>query len=139
MKALTIIHEDHPGLLAEVMALLDREGIEVEDFSGVSVGDTAVITLTARPFPEVFRLLADAGYRVISSDHLLIRLERQPGALARLSRRLAEGGVNVRSMHIVNKDERAGIVALETLDYERARELLGDLLVEAPPDETPGD
>lgn len=132
MKTLTIIHEDHPGLLAEVTELLDREGIEVEDFSGVSVGDTAVIALTARPFAEVFRRLSDAGYRVISSDHLLIRLERRPGALARLSRRLAEGGVNVRSMHIVNKDERAGIVALETLDYERARELLSDLLVEAP-------
>jgi hypothetical protein len=32
-------------------------------------------------------------------------------------------------MHIVNKDAKAGIVALETLDHEKARKLLKDLLV----------
>jgi len=129
MKALTIIQEDHPGLLAEVATLLDREGFAVQDFSGVSVGDTAVISLTVEPCMEVFRLLSDAGYRVISSDHLLVRLEKHPGALAELSRRLADSNVNVRGMHIVNKDEKAGIVALETVDYEKAREVLKDMLV----------
>jgi len=129
MKALTIIQEDHPGLLAEVATLLDREGFAVQDFSGVSVGDTAVISLTVEPCMEVFRLLSDAGYRVISSEHLLVRLEKHPGALAELSRRLADSNVNVRGMHIVNKDEKAGIVALETVDYEKAREVLKDMLV----------
>jgi len=129
MKALTIIQEDHPGLLAEVATLLDREGFAVQDFSGVSVGDTAVISLTDEPCMEVFRLLSDAGYRVISSEHLLVRLEKHPGALAELSRRLADSNVNVRGMHIVNKDEKAGIVALETVDYEKAREVLKDMLV----------
>jgi len=32
-------------------------------------------------------------------------------------------------MHIVNNDETAGIVALETVDYEKAREVLKDILV----------
>jgi hypothetical protein len=129
MKALTIIQEDHPGLLAEVATLLEAAGYAVQDFSGVSVGNTAVISLMVEPLKEVFRLLSDAGYRVISSEHLLVRLEKHPGALAELSRRLAESNVNVRGMHIVNKDEKAGIVALETLDFERAREVLKDILV----------
>lgn len=129
MKALTIVQEDHPGLLAEVATLLEQEGYAVQDFTGVSVGDTAVISLTVEPWKEVFRLLSDAGYRVISSEHLLVRLEKQPGALAELSRRLADADVNVRGMHIVNKDDKAGIVALETMDYEKAREVLGDILV----------
>ena len=67
--------------------------------------------------------------RVIASEHLLVRLERHPGALAELSQRLADADVDVRAMHIVNKDERAGIVALETVDRERAREILKDMLV----------
>lgn len=129
MKALNIIQEDHPGLLAEVTTLLEKEGIAVQDFAGLTVGNTAVISLTIENGKEAFRLLSDAGYRVIASEHLLVRIEKHPGALAELSRRLAEQNVNVRGMHIVNKDEKTGIVALETLDYEKAREILKDILV----------
>lgn len=129
MKVLTIIEENHPGLLAEVTSLLDREGIGVQDFTGSTVGDTAVITLTVGPYKKAFRLLSNAGYRVVASEHLLVRLERHPGALAELSRRLAEANVDVRGMHIVNKDAEAGIVALETADHEKAREILREFLV----------
>ena len=129
MKVLNIIQEDHPGLLAEVTTVLEEEGITVHDFAGLTVGNTAVLSLTIERDQEAFRLLSDAGYRVIASEHLLIRLEKHPGALAELSRRLAQENVNVRGMHIVNNDETAGIVALETVDYEKAREVLKDILV----------
>lgn len=129
MKTLNIIHDDHPGLLAEVTTLLEQNGIAVLDFAGLSVGNTAVISLTIERYKDAFRLLSDADYRVIASEHLLVRLEKHPGALAELSRRLAEENVNVRGMHIVNKDENAGIVALETLDHEKARKVLKDILV----------
>ena len=129
MKVLNIIQEDHPGLLAEVTTVLEGGGITVQDFAGLSVGKTAVISLTIERDQEAFRLLSDAGYRVIASEHLLVRLEKHPGALAELSRRLAQENVNVRGMHIVNNDETAGIVALETVDHEKAREVLKDILV----------
>jgi hypothetical protein len=130
VKVLNIIQEDHPGLLAEVTTVLEKEGIAVHDFAGLTVGNTAVISLTIERDKEAFRLLSDAGYRVIASEHLLVRLEKHPGALAELSRRLAEENVNVRGMHIVNNDETAGIVALETVDHEKAREVLKDILVQ---------
>jgi len=129
MKVLTIVQEDHPGLLAEVTTLLEREGIGVEDFTGTSLGATAVLTLTVKPYLRAFQLLSNAGYKVVASEHLLVRLERHPGALAELSRKLAEAGIDVRGMHIVTKDRKAGIVALETIDHERAREVLKGLLV----------
>jgi len=129
MKVLNIVQEDHPGLLAEVTTLLEKEDIAVHDFAGLTVGNTAVISLTIVRYKEAFRLLSDAGYRVIASEHLLVRLEKHPGALAELSRRLAEENVNVRGMHIVNNDENAGIIALETVDHEKAREVLKDILV----------
>jgi hypothetical protein len=129
MKALSIVQEDHPGLLAEVATLLEEQGIAVTDFAGQTFGDTAVISLTVERYKDVFRLLSDAGYRVIASEHLLVRLEKHPGALAELSRRLADHNVNVRGMHIVSKDEKAGIVALETVDHQKARKILKNLLV----------
>ena len=129
MKALTIVQENYPGLLAEVTSLLEQEGIDVVDFSAQAVGNTAVICLSPEPYRESFRLLSDAGYRVIANEHLLVHLDRRAGALAELSRRLADADVEVRGLHIVNKDESAGIVALETADLEKARTILTDILV----------
>ena len=129
MKVLTIIQEDHPGLLAEVTTLLEQEGIGVQDFTGTSLCSTAVLTLTVKPYLRAFQLLSNAGYKVVASEHLLVRLERHPGALAELSRKLAQANVDVRGMHIVSQDKRAGIVALETADHEKAREVLKDSLV----------
>ena len=129
MKTLTVIREDHPGLLAEVSTLLAKEGIEVIDFNAQALGNTALISLTIAPYQETFRLLSDAGYKVVANEHLLVRLDKHAGALAELSRRLAEAKVVVRSMHIVNRDENAGIVAVETTNLEAAREVLKDLLV----------
>ena len=129
MKVLNIIHADHPGLLAEVATLLEQNSIVIQDFEGHTVGDTAVLSLTVQDYELAFRLLSDHGYRVVASEHLLVRLQKQPGALAELSRRLAQENVNVRGMHIVTKDDEAGIVALETVDHEKAREVLKDILV----------
>jgi len=129
VKMLTIIQPDHPGLLAEITAVLEEAEIAILDFSGQAFGDTAVISILAKPYQTAFRLLSDAGYRVVSHEHLLVRLEKHAGALATLSRRLADAKIDVRGMHIVNKDGSAGIVALETTDTDAARKVLADLLV----------
>jgi len=129
VKVLTVIEQNHPGLLAEVTSVLERARVDILDFSGQVVGDTAVISLQLRPYQAAFRVLSDAGYRVVSHDHLLVRLDRRPGALAALSRRLADAQVDVRGMHIVNKDEAACIVALEARQTEKARNVLADSLV----------
>jgi hypothetical protein len=88
-----------------------------------------VLTLTVKPYRRAFQLLSNAGYKVVASEHLLVRLDRHPGALAEMSRKLAQAKVDMRGMHIVSQDERAGIVALETADPEKAREILKDMLV----------
>lgn len=129
MKVLTIIERDHPALLAEITSVLEQAHIEILDFNAQVIGDTAAISLQVKPYLAAFRLLSGAGYRVISHEHLLVRLANHSGALAELSRRLALAHVDVRGMHIVNQDESAGIVALETSDTAKAREVLSDLLL----------
>ena len=129
MKTLTIIQEDHPGLLTEITTVLEKQGIDLIDLSAQSVGNTAVISITVHPYRDTFRLLSDAGYRVVASEHLLVRIEKHPGALAELSRKLTEAKIDLRGIHIVNNDDSAGIVALETTSPDEARELLKDILV----------
>lgn len=132
MKLLTILEKNRPGLLAEVMSLLADAKVDVRDIDGESTGDQAVITVRAVPFRRAHRVLADAGYKVFTADHLLVRIEDQPGALATLSRSLADANVGIRSIHFVERETGQCIVALETADPERAGQVLADRLVGAP-------
>lgn len=130
MKMLTVIADDHPGLLAEVTSALEQAGIDILDFTGQSLGAQAVLSIKAQPYRAAFRALADAGFRVVSHDHLLVRLENRPGALADLSRMLADAAIDVRGMHIVSRGDQDCIVALETAHARRAREVLRERLVQ---------
>lgn len=129
MKTMVIIQPSHPGLLAEVTGLLAENHINLIDLNGQVFGATAVISIQAEDYRVGYRVLVKAGYHVFANETLLVRIEQAPGALARLSQQLADAGVNVRGLHIVNKDAVAGIVALETTDHITAREILKDQLV----------
>jgi hypothetical protein len=129
MKMMTIVQEARPGLLADITALLAENGIDVENIDGQLVGGTAVISFSVEPYHQCFDLLVDAGFRVVASEHLLVRLPDRAGALAKLSRILSEAHVDIRSIHIISKDENSSIVALETADGETARELLAEIVV----------
>lgn len=129
MKLLTIVQPSRPGLLAEITTLLGQSAINVQDIDGKIEAGTAIITLSVAPYSEAFNLLADAGYRVIAARHLLVRIADRPGELARLSRTLSHENVDIRSIHIVSKEADSCIVALETGDAERAREILRDQII----------
>lgn len=129
MKAMVIIQRTHPGLLAEVTGVLAFHQINIIDFDGKVFGDTAIISIQVEDYRLGYRVLSEAGYHVFANETLLVRIEQAPGALARLSQQLADAGVDVRGLHIVNKDAEAGIVALETGSHEIAREVLKDQLV----------
>ncbi len=129
MKTMVIVQPSEPGLLAEVTGLLAGNRITLKDISGHVVGNTAIISLIADPYREAFRALSEAGYHVYASETLLVRLVEEPGALARLSRRLADADIDVRGLHIVDQDAESAIVALETADQDKAREVLKAQLV----------
>lgn len=129
MKILTIVEQNRPGLLAEITTMLAGAGVDVRDISGETAGNQAVITLRAEPYRRCHRVLADSGFKVFTADHLLVRIEDRPGALATLSQRLANEQVDIRSIHFIEKDQGQCIVALETENPYRAGQVLSDILV----------
>jgi hypothetical protein len=129
MKRLTIIQETRAGLLAEVATMLEHNKIDLRSIDGSTAGSLAVISLIAEPYDECFKVLNDAGFKVFANEQVLVRITDQPGALAELSRRLANVQVDIRSIHIVQNEGETCIVALETENNFSAKQVLGDILV----------
>lgn len=129
MKSLTIIQETRAGLLAEITTLLEHHKIDLRSIDGNTAGSLAVINLIAEPYQDCAKALQEAGFQVFASEQILVRIEDHPGALAELSRSLANAQVDIRSIHIVNREGEHCIVALETENDFSARQVLRELLV----------
>ena len=131
MKQLTVLVPNQPGQLAKISEVLAARGINIEDFDVESHGADGLISLTVDKYDAALRALRDAGFRAVTQDTLLIRLEDKPGALAAVAVRLKDAGIDLRSMHIVRRTESVSIATLVTDQNAKAAEVLKDVLIAA--------
>ncbi len=129
MKQITIVAESAPGLLAQVSEILAARGINIETLNAETVQDYGVVILTVDRYDEALAALRDAGLHAVSEDAMIIRIEDEPGALARISRRFHDAEIRLRSVRIIRRSPGSGLVALSTERTERALELVKDVLV----------
>ena len=80
--------------------------------------------LVADDTDRALHALNDAGFKAATDDSLIFRLPDEPGALARVAERFKAAGVNIQSLHILDRRSGYATVALTTDDCPRAEELV---------------
>lgn len=129
MRSIRVIVPNRPGLLAELTEVLAAKGISIEQIVVETHDEGALVRMEVERDDRALEILTDAGYRAVTDDVLLARIEDRPGALAHLSRRLADERLNIRSMHHVRREGGYALVAISTDDNARARGVLGEAAV----------
>ena len=129
MKQITIVAESAPGLLAQASEILAARGINIETLDAGTVEDYGVVILTVDRYDEALAALRDAGLHAVSEDAIIIRIEDEPGALVRISRRFHDAQIRLRSVRIIRRSAGHGLVALSTDRTEEALDLVRDVLI----------
>lgn len=129
MKQISVITDNRSGVLAELSHALAARNVNIESIDGEAARETGVVTLTVDRYDEALLALQEAGFQAVSEDALIVRLTDAPGALARVAERFKSEAINIKSLRILRRDGGFAVVALVTEDNERARLLVGDLLV----------
>ena len=101
MKDLEIALDDHPGALAEMGAALGSAGVSIEGGGAWVVNGRGVAHFLFEDGAAARKALEQAGIRVVAEhDVVLQRLRQdQPGQLGKLTRRMAEAGVNIEVLY----------------------------------------
>ncbi|WP_210397737.1 ACT domain-containing protein [Motiliproteus sediminis] len=129
MKQLTVVDTNRPGLLADVTELLSRHQIDIRSFDTLLDGDQVYIKLMLSDVDQGLAVLTEGGFQAISEDSVLIRIVDQPGALAQIARTLADHGVDIRALTLVQQGEGFWSVAVSSSDNVRVRTLFADSLI----------
>ena len=124
MERIIIIVRDEVGVIAGVARALADRGINIESLDTERAGEQGIITLTTDDTNRALLALKEAEFRAVTDDSLVFRIPDEPGALARVAERFKAVGVNIQSLHILDRRAGQAVVALSAQDREEARKLL---------------
>ncbi len=126
MQAFIIELRNVPGEVARVTETLAHKGINITGFTGSTCGDSGSVCLLTNDEAGSRSALREAGYKVRERELVVASVADRPGALADVTRRLADAGVNIEAAMPTGMSGGEISVAFATDDATKAREALGD-------------
>lgn len=126
MKQITVAVQNRVGIIADITEALARADVNLVAINTERSGETGLITLSTEEgdHDRALHCLVNAGYRAVTDEALLIRLRDEPGALAKVAARFRDAGINIQSLHILDRHEGYATVALNTEDRAATAALL---------------
>ena len=116
---IVVMANNQVGVIADITTLLANAGINLESINTEASSEQEAVVLTTDNSDRALYVLNQAGYKAVGDEVLVLRLKDEPGALARVAESLKQAGVNIQSMHILNRQGGYAMIALTTDDRAR--------------------
>ena len=125
MERIIVMVTSEVGVIADITGALAGAGINILSINTENTGETGLVILTTEDNDAALRALMDAGFRAIIDDVLVFRLRDEPGALAKVAQNFKDAGVNIQSLHILDRHGDYVTFALSSDNREKAEALVG--------------
>jgi hypothetical protein len=118
-KDLTIVLEDRPGTLADMGEVLGKAGINIEGSCGFTSQGKGVIHILVEDAAAARKALEAAKIHVQEErDVLVLNIADRPGEFGRLSRKIANAGVNINLSYLATNTRL--VLGVDNLDKARS-------------------
>jgi hypothetical protein len=124
VKQLTVTLENRPGALARLCSELAKMAVNIGAISVCPAGATGSVRLLVSQLEVARRVCDSLGVPYVVEDALAVVMGHRPGALGRLTRKLADKGININYLYgSIMKDSKRALVVLGVSDLARASEV----------------
>jgi hypothetical protein len=124
MKQITVLVDDKVGVLADISFLLGKAKINIESIDVVVAGGKGVINVLVKDESSAVRILTSNGYKVLQTDVVVVQMPDTPGELSKMSKMLAENGVNIEAVHMLTRGDGKTIYTLKLDKQPKGEKLL---------------
>jgi hypothetical protein len=120
----TVRLKNEPGALAALAEALASHGIDIRSVAAGALGSSGCVVLTTNNDSAARDVLRRSKYAFVESEALTVALEDRPGALAALTRRLADAGVNIVGVITLGRRQGKAELAITVDAVDKARRVL---------------
>ena len=129
VNRIIVMAKDEVGVIADITRTLADEDINLVSINTESGGEEGAVILITDQYEHALHILNRAGFKAVGDDALVLRLPDEPGALAGVADRLKRAGVNIQSMHILDRLSGHAMIALKTDNRPVAIEAIGSEVI----------
>ena len=102
MTEFTVHMSNRPGQFAALVGKLASAGVHIEALALFSHGEDGMARLMANDVTVTRRVLTDAGVRFEEQAVIETVIKDEPYALAEMTKKLADSGVNIEAMYLLH-------------------------------------
>lgn len=115
---------NEPGAMATLAETLADRGVDLRAIGGGGIGDAGHVIMTTADDATTKQVLDEGGYTYIEGESILTEVDDKPGGMARLSRQLADAGINIYGHLFLGRWGDRAMFAFVVDDPEKARPIL---------------
>ena len=116
--------DNRPGAMATLAEALAARGVDLRAIGGGGIGDSGHVIMTTADDDTTKKVLEEGGYTFIEGESILAEVDDKPGGMARISRALADAGVNIYGHLFLGRWGDRAMFAFVVDDPEKARPIL---------------
>lgn len=125
VKQISLFLENKSGRLQEVMETLSNNQINIRALSIADTTDFGILRLIVTEPKVAYDILKKQGFTVSATDVIAVKVDDEPGGLARALKALEDSGINIEYVYaFVEKSADKALVVFRVEEIERAIELL---------------
>ena len=87
--------KNDPGAMATLAELLAARGVDLRAIGGGGIGGSGHVIMTTADDDATREILDEGKYVYVEGESIITEVDDKPGGMARLSRALADAGVNI--------------------------------------------
>ena len=87
--------KNEPGSMAILAEALAARAVDLRAIGGGGIGDSGHVIMTTADDATTKQVLDEGGYTYVEGESILAEVDDRPGGMARISRALADAGVNI--------------------------------------------
>jgi hypothetical protein len=87
--------KNEPGAMANLAEALAARGVDLRAIGGGGIGGSGHVIMTTADDDTTRQVLDEGSYVYVEGESILAEVDDRPGGMARLSRALADAGVNI--------------------------------------------
>ncbi|HXE75551.1 MAG TPA: ACT domain-containing protein [Candidatus Xenobia bacterium] len=121
----SVLLENRPGSLAETCSALAAKAVNIEAIMASDVRGWGTVRLVVNHEETARKVLESMGLKFTEEKVFAVRLSDKPGALGRVTRKLAEHNINIDYLYgSIEKGSPRALIVMAVSDLKKAAQLL---------------
>ena len=125
MKELVVDVKDQPGELNKLSGALGKAGVNIMAIALFTLNNTGRIHFVVSDIEKGKKELEKQKYKVKTGDVLILELKHSPGELGRVTKMLADAGVNIELLYGSGSTYPSAQLIIGVSDLKKAEKVLG--------------